>query len=188
MKIQVKITTFSLLLALPFFVQAQRLFTRSANVSFDATTNSSLEVVDAKTNTGTLVVDVPTGKVEAAVLMKSFLFEKALMQEHFNENYVESTKYPKAVFKGSLDDASKVDFKKDGTYKANVSGDLTMHGVTKKVTAPVSFTVKGGKASAQSDFKVLLKDFNISIPSMVSDKVAKEVKVSFGGALETLDK
>jgi polyisoprenoid-binding protein YceI len=186
MKMQVKLSALALLLSLPFLGQAQRLFTRSANVAFDATTNSSLEVVDAKTNTGTLVIDVPTGKVEAAVLMKSFLFEKALMQEHFNENYVESTKYPKAVFKGAIDDASKVDFKKDGTYKTNISGDLTMHGVTKKVTAPATFTVKGGKVSAQSDFKVLLKDYNISIPSVVSDKVAKEVKVSFGGDLEVL--
>ena len=177
-----------LLICITDLVQAQRLFTRSANVSFDATTNSSLEVVDAKTNTGTLVIDVPTGQVAAAVLMKSLLFEKALMQEHFNENYIESSKYPKGVFKGKLDDATKVDFTKDGSYKANVSGDLTMHGVTKKVSAPVTFTVKGGKVAAHTDFSVVLKDFNIDIPSVVSDKVAKEAKISFGGDLEELKK
>lgn len=174
------------LIGAPILLSAQRIFTRNANVSFDATSNASLEEVDAKTNTGTLVIDAATGAVEAAVLMKSFQFEKALMQEHFNENYVESSKYPKAVFKGKLYDPSAVKFERDGTYKINVVGNLTMHGKTKPVTAATVFTVKGGKVTATTDFTVALADFDIAIPSLVADKVAKNVKITFGGALEAM--
>ncbi|MBI5913949.1 MAG: YceI family protein [Bacteroidetes bacterium] len=181
-----KLAAFALLMSLPLASQAQRLFTRNANVSFDATSNASLEEVDAKTNTGTLVIDAATGNVEAAVLMKSFQFKKALMQEHFNENYVESTKFPKATFKGSIADLSKVSFTKDGTYKTNVTGSLTIHGVAKPVTAPATITVKDGKVTGQTDFIAVLKDYEISIPSLVADKVAKQAKVSFGGALEVM--
>lgn len=176
----------AVLFGAPILVSAQRIFSRNANVSFDATSNKSLEEVDAKTNTGTIVIDAGTGAVEAAVLMKSFQFKKALMQEHFNENYVESSQYPKATFKGKITDTSKVNFTTDGTYKVYVAGDLTMHGVTKPVTAPASITVKGGKVSAQTDFTVTLADYGISIPSLVADKVAKSAKVSFGGALEAM--
>ena len=176
----------AVLIGAPILLSAQRIFTRTANVSFDATSNASLEEVDAKTNTGTLVIDAATGAVEAAVLMKSFQFEKALMQEHFNENYVESSKYPKAVFKGKFSDASAVNFAKDGTYKTTVAGNLTIHGQTKAVNAPATITVKGSKVSAQADFTVALADYDIAIPSLVADKVAKVAKVSFGGSLDTM--
>ncbi len=181
-----KIALLAVLIGAPILLSAQRIFSRNANVSFDATSNASLEEVEAKTNTGNIVIDPASGAVEAAVLMKSFQFKKALMGEHFNENYAESSKYPKAVFKGKLKDAASVNFAKDGTYKTTVSGELTMHGVTKPVSAPATFTVKGGKVSAQTDFTLALADYNIAIPSLVADKVAKVVKVSFGGALESM--
>lgn len=181
-----KIALLTVLIGAPILLSAQRIFSRNANVSFDATSNASLEEVEAKTNTGNIVIDAASGAVEAAVLMKSFQFKKALMGEHFNENYVESSKYPKAAFKGKLTDANSVNFTKDGTYKTTVSGNLTMHGVTKPVSAPATITVKGGKITAQTDFTLALTDYNISIPSLVADKVAKVVKVSFGGALEAI--
>ncbi len=176
----------ALFFAAPFLLSAQKYFTRNANVNFDATNNSSPEEIKAKTSTGTIVLEASTGAVEAAVLMKSFQFEKALMGEHFNENYVESSKYPKAVFKGKLADASAVKFDRDGTYKINAVGTLTMHGNSKQVTVPTIFTVKDGKITAQTDFTVALADFNIDIPSIVADKVAKNVKITFVGALEAL--
>jgi len=181
-----KLAVLTILIGAPIMLSAQRIFSRSANVSFDATSNASLEEVKAKTNTGTIVIDAGTGAVEAAVLMKSFQFEKALMQEHFNENYVESSKYPKATFKGKITDTSKVNFTADGTYKVSVAGDLTMHGITKPATAPATITVKSGKVTAQTDFSVALADYGIAIPSLVADKVAKTTKVSFGGTLETM--
>lgn len=181
-----KMALLALLIGAPILLSAQRYFSRSANVNFDATNSSSPEDVKAKTSTGTIVVDAATGAVEAAVLMKSFQFEKALMGEHFNENYVESSKYPKAVFKGKMADATAVKFERDGTYKINVTGNLTMHGKTKQVTVPTVFTVKGGKITAQTDFTVVLADFDIAIPSLVADKVAKSVKITFAGALEVM--
>ncbi len=181
-----KLAMLTLLIGAPILLSAQRIFSKSANVSFDATSNKSLEEIDAKTSTGTIVIDAGTGAVEAAVLMKSFQFEKALMGEHFNENYVESTKYPKATFKGKIVDTSKVNFKQDGTYNINVAGDMTMHGVTKSLTAPATITVKGGKVNAQANFSLALADYKIAIPSLVADKVAKVAKVSFGGNLEAM--
>ena len=181
-----KFALLAILFGVPILLSAQRIFTKSASVSFDATSNASLEEVEAKTNTGTIVIDVASGDVAAAVLMKSFQFKKALMQEHFNENYAESSKYPKAEFKGKFAAASAVNFAKDGTYKTTVSGNLTIHGATKSVSAPATITVKGGKVTAQTDFTVALADYNISIPSLVSDKVAKNVKITFGGAMEAM--
>jgi polyisoprenoid-binding protein YceI len=121
-----------------------------------------------------------------AVLVKGFLFEKALMQEHFNENYLESSTFPKATFKGKLDNASAVNLDKDGTYKVNVTGTLTMHGVTKPVNTPATFTVKGGKLSAAVNLSVLLADYNIAIPSLVGDKVSKTANISIAANLNPM--
>lgn len=176
------------MLLLPAVLPAQRLFTRDAKVYFDATSKNSPEQVEATNKSGTLVVDVATSKVQAAVLMTNFVFEKALMQEHFNENYVESSKYPKATFKGTIDDPAKVNFSKDGSYTVNISGDLTMHGVTKTVKAPANIQVKGGKVSASTTFEVKLADYDISVPSVVADKLSTQAKITFEATLEPMKK
>ena len=124
------------------------------------------------------MLDEATGNLEMAVLIKGFSFERALMQEHFNENYLESSKFPKASFKGKLDKVSDVNFTKDGTYIASASGDLTIHGVTQKVSTPVTITVKGGAVSAAAKFALTLKDYGIEIPSLVADKVGKQANLS----------
>lgn len=172
--------------ALPVLLPAQRLFTRDAKVTFDATSKGSPERVDALNKSGTLVLDIASSRVESAVLVSNFLFEKALMQEHFNENYMESSKFPKATFKGKIEDPGKVDFKQDGTYTPMLSGDLTIHGVTKPVKVPATITVKGGKVTATTTFKVALADYGIDIPSVVSDKLAKEAKITIESALEPM--
>lgn len=184
-----RITQFLLLtafLASPFIAPAQRLFTRDAKVTFDATSKGSPERINGLNKSGTLVVDIATGRVESAVLVSNFLFDKALMQEHFNENYMESSKYPKATFKGKIDDPSKVNFKQDGTYTPMLSGDLTVHGVTKQVKVPATIEVKGGKATAKTAFNIPLAEYGIDIPSVVADKVAKEAKISIESSLETM--
>lgn len=165
---------------------AQRLFTRDANVRFDATAPNSPENIEAVNKSGTCVLDKNTGAVEMAVLIKGFLFERALMQDHFNENYLESTKYPKATFKGTIDNPGAVNLGKDGVYKTNATGTLTLHGVAKTVTAPVTFIVKGGKLSASANFAVALADYNIAIPSLVADKVNKTANISISAALEPM--
>lgn len=168
-------------------VSAQKFYTKDADVSFDA--NSPLEKIEGKTNKGTVVIDAASGKLEAAVLVKGFHFEKALMEEHFNENYMESGKFPKAVFAGSIANFNTVNLKKDGNYPVTVKGNLTMHGVTKPVEANGNLTVKGGAiTNAKAAFKVSMSDFNISIPSAVRDKIAKEAKIDINCALQSLNK
>ena len=168
-------------------VSAQKFYTKDADVSFDA--NSPLEKIEGKTNKGTLVIDAATGKLESAVLVKGFHFEKALMEEHFNENYMESGKYPKAIFAGTITDFNTVNLKKDGNYPVTVKGSLTMHGVTKPVEAKGNLTVKGGVlTNAKAAFKVSMTDFNISIPSAVKDKIASEAKIDINCALQSLNK
>lgn len=178
--------SFALAAVLAVPASAQKLFTRDANVRFDATAPNSPENIEAVNKSGTCVLDKSSGAVEMAVLIKGFIFERALMQDHFNENYLESTKYPKATFKGAIDNPGTVNTGQDGVYKTNATGTLTMHGVAKPVSAPVTFTVKGGKLSAAVNFSVTLADYNIAIPSLVTDKVNKTAKISISAALDPM--
>ncbi len=156
-----------------------RVFTKNGNVKFDATSPSSPETVAASNDKATSVIDLGTGAIQFAVLMKAFLFEKALMQEHFNENYVESDKFPKSDFKGEIVNIKEVNLEKDGTYPVKVKGKLTMHGVTKEVSADGTVTVKDKLiVGAKSEFVVQLADFNIAVPSIVKDKLNKEAHIS----------
>ncbi len=159
-------------------------FTKSAAVSFEAST--PLENIEAKNTKGTFVLDASNGAIEVAVLLKAFEFERALMQEHFNENYVESDKYPKSIFKGKITNISDVNLGKDGSYPVTIGGKLTLHGVTKDVSTKGSIDVKNGKVSARSGFIVAVADYNIEIPSIVADKVAKNVKIKITAWLEPL--
>lgn len=165
------------LFAIAFAVTGQtRYFTKNGKIYFNAT--SDLEKIEATNEKATSIVDASNGAMEFAVLMKGFTFERALMQEHFNENYVESDKYPKAVFKGNVTNFSTVDMKKDGTYPVKIKGMLTLHGESKEVLADGTITVKnGGIVAGKSEFNILLADYKIEIPSLVKDKVAKEVKI-----------
>jgi YceI-like domain len=158
-------------------LQAQKLFTRDGQVTFDATAPNSPEIIKAANKSGTCVLDKATGALEMAVLIKSFLFERALMQEHFNENYMESGKFPKATFQGKLDNIAPLTAGKDGTFNVNAVGKMTMHGVSKDLTAPVVITIKGGKISAVTTFTVALADHSIAIPSVVADKINKKATV-----------
>ena len=153
-----------------------RLLTRSGSISFYS--DAPLEKIEANTRTAASVLDKKTGQVEFSVLIKSFSFRKALMQEHFNENYLESDKFPKSVFIGRIDDVSKVDFDKDAEYAVTVTGQLTIHGVTRTVTAPAILSVKNRVTIANATFNISLTDYKISIPSLVKDKISETVKIS----------
>ncbi|MBL0103362.1 MAG: YceI family protein [Bacteroidetes bacterium] len=155
-----------------------RYFTKNGKVYFDCTTPASPEKIEGTNEKATSIIDASTGAIEFALAMKAFAFERALMGEHFNENYVESDTYPKCSFKGSVENMSAVDLKKDGTYNVKVKGMMTLHGVTKEVEAAGTVTVKGGAiVAAKSEFKIKLADFNITIPSVVKDKIAAEAKI-----------
>lgn len=140
-----------------------------------------MEKIEAHNNSATSVIDLASGKMEFAVLIKAFQFKKALMQEHFNENYMESSKYPKAVFKGHITNLKDIGFGTEGTYAANVAGDITIHGVTKSIEATGQFVVNDGIIAATSSFELTVADFDIEIPALVRDKIAKTVAVTFKG-------
>lgn len=167
-------------------IHAQKYYTKTGKIYFDATSSSSPEKIEATNRTATCVVDVSSGAIQFAVLMKGFEFERALMQEHFNENYVESHKFPKAEFKGKIKDNNEINYAKDGTYKVKVKGDLTIHGVTKEVEAEGKLIINSGKITAESVFSVKLSDFNISIPGLVADKIAKTATITVSCMLELL--
>ncbi len=169
--------------ALSTTANAQRFFTRDGKVKFDATAASSPEKIDALSNSATCVLDAATGNIQWAILIKGFHFEKSLMQEHFNENYMESSKFPKATFAGKITNLSDISFSKDGTYNAIVTGQMTVHGVTKDISTNGALTVSGGNVKLNAGFNLKLSDYNISIPSLVSDKIATEAKVLVDAAL-----
>mgnify|MGYP001166952143 CR=1 FL=1 len=170
------IFSLAMLFALQFSVQAQKYFTREGKVSFYS--DAPMEKIEAHNTGATCVVDTENGKMEFAVLIKAFQFEKALMQEHFNENYMESGKYPKATFKGEIVNKDEVNFNKPGTYKAKVKGDMTIHGVTQPMEASGTITVGSGAVVISSEFEVQVADYKIAIPAVVKDNIAKVVKVT----------
>lgn len=157
-------------------VHAQKYFTRTGSITFFSST--SIEDIEAKNKTVTAVFDAKTGDIQFSVTMKAFQFEKALMQEHFNENYVESDQFPKSTFKGKIINISDIDFSKDGIYNSEIEGSLTLHGVTKTIKAMATFTIEKGEVVGESVIKVNPEDFEIEIPSMVREKIAKELEVT----------
>ena len=158
--------------------EAQKYLTRTAKVHFDATTSHSPEKIEGVNNEVGNILDAKTGDLVFQVLIKSFKFEKQLMEEHFHENYMESDKYPKADFKGVISNLSEVNFSKDGTYNVTVTGILTIHGVANKVSVPGTITVKGNTLVAKAKFNVVLKEYKIDVPSLVADKLAKTAIVT----------
>jgi polyisoprenoid-binding protein YceI len=155
--------------------EAQKYYTKNGNISFFSKT--SLEDIKADNNQVVSVLNTQTGELQFSLIVKNFHFKKTLMEEHFNENYIESEKFPKATFKGNIADITKVNFTSDGTYNVNVTGDLTLHGVTQKVSSPGTITVKAGTINASAKFAAKPSDFNITIPTLVKDKIAETIDV-----------
>ncbi|WP_345083057.1 YceI family protein [Nemorincola caseinilytica] len=168
--------------------RAQVYMARTAHVSFNATAAGSPEKIEAVNNEVASKLDKATGRLGFQVPVKSFKFERALMQEHFNENYMESDKYPRAEFDGMVSNIADVNTNNDGTYNVKVSGKLTIHGVTKEVSVPGTVTVKRGQLVMSAKFNVRLADHKINVPSVVADKVAKEAVVTIESALNVVRK
>lgn len=163
----------------------EKFFTRTGKISFYSKTN--VENIEAHNKTVTAVLDSKTGAVQFSVLMKGFEFPKALMQEHFNENYVESDKFPKSDFKGTVTNNSEVNYKKDGSYPAKVKGALTIHGQTKDIETTGMVTIKEGKIALGAGFNLLIDDYNIKVPSLVRDNISKTISVQVNCPLQPLN-
>ncbi len=167
-------------------VSAQRYITKNGHIKFYSET--PMETIEANNLQVNSALDISTGDFVFKVLMKSFEFEKALMQEHFNENYVESDKFPNATFKGTVSNLADIDFKADGEYASLVEGELSMHGVSKKVSEKGTFTVKGGQIIGLSSFILKPEDYGIKIPKTVVDNIAEEIEVTVDVKLEEFKK
>ena len=177
------ILTSCFLLAGATSIFAQKYMTRTGKISFSATAPKSPEKIEAVNNEVANILDAKTGDIVFQVLIKSFKFERELMKEHFDENYMESDKFPKSEFKGNVTDIAQVNFAKDGTYNVKVSGKLTMHGVTKDVAVPGTLTVSGKNVTAKAKFVVVLKDYGITVPALVADKLSKEATITLESTL-----
>jgi polyisoprenoid-binding protein YceI len=154
-------------------VQAQTFMSSNGNVSFYS--KAPLEDIEAHSQQMSGIIKADTREVAFSMPMKSFQFKKSLMQQHFNEKFIESDKYPKATFTGKLTD--NTDLSKPGTYNVSVQGKLTIHGVTKERTIKGTVVSDGNKLQLTSDFKVKVADHNIRIPKLVFENIAEVVDV-----------
>ena len=161
-----------------------KFYTKAGKISIFSTT--SLENISAVNKSAVCLLDSKTGDLQFAVLMKGFEFRKAKMQEDFNNDYVESGKFPKSEFKGQITNNSTVNYSSNGTYSVNVKGKLTIHGVTKDVESTGTITVKDGKLLASSVFNILIADYNIKVPKMYMDNISKSIKITVDCTLEPL--
>lgn len=172
------------LITIPLF--GQKYFTRTAQVAFYSETD--MEDIEAVNRSAVSVVNLEDGRIEFSVLIKGFVFEKALMQEHFNENYLESSKYPKAVFKGNILDYDADKYTVEGEHIVKVKGILDLHNVKKEIIVDAKLLIKSDGITGSSTFMVACADFEIDIPSVVRDNIAKEIEVRISGDYIKLDK
>ena len=164
------------LIALCSFVPIQeKKITKTGTITFEASV-PSFEEVKGKNTAVTCILNTTNGEIAALALMKGFRFKVALMEEHFNENYVESSKFPKATFKGKIEDfdVTKISTtSKDYTIK----GKLELHGKSKDITSTAKIKKVGTDIEVKTTFSVNVSDFDIEIPSVVSKKVAKKALI-----------
>jgi len=166
--------------------EAQKYLTKTGKIRFFS--DAPLEKIEAVNNQVNAVLDVSTGDMVFKVLIKSFVFEKALMQEHFNENYMESDKFPTSTFTGKVTNISGMDFTKDSKYTAQVEGTLTIHGVSRPVKTTGTLEGKDGKIIGNAVFTVNVKDYDIKIPSAVVKNIAETIEITVNVVLEKLNK
>jgi hypothetical protein len=163
---------FVFLVSIQLFSQGKYI-TKDGHISFFS--HSLVEDIKADNKQVLSIIDSETGEIAIQLLMRSFLFKKALMQQHFNESYVESHKYPKALFKGFI-----INFKdiSDNT-DTEIKGTITIHGIEKEISIIVKLKIDNEKINISGDFMVEVADFNIKIPAVVRNNIAKIIKVTF---------
>lgn len=155
--------------------EAQKIYsTKTGSISFFS--NAPLQDIEAKTTEVESKL-AANGQIVFTLLVKGFQFDNQKMEDDFNEDYMESSKYPKASFKGNITNISEINFSKDGTYPAKVRGELTIHGVTKEVAADGIIEVKGAKVIARSKFEVAVRDFNIG-GALIGKKIANTIAIT----------
>ena len=170
--------------ALGTLVSAQIYSGKTTEVSFFST--APMENITAVNKASKTLLNTKTGVVQVKMNVIGFIFEKPLMQEHFNENYMESDKFPEAKFSGTIEE--KIDYTKDGIHKLKLKGKLIIHGVEKERTLDVTLTIKNGEIQVDSKFNVVLKDHGIKVPELVFQKIAETVEVTLKSSMQPYQK
>ena len=173
-----KILMVAILLLIVGAAVAQPMYVaRNGNIQFFSTTPiEDIKAINKKVYSS---LNTRDGVIQFLVIINQFQFKRSAMQDHFNdEDYMDSEKYPRSEFKGNITNLSEIDFSKNGTYVANIEGQLSMHGVTRTIKMNGNFTVNNGKFTGTSKFPVRLEDYNIKVPKIVFKKIAEEVEVT----------
>lgn len=168
-----KQTFFLLFLIITQITFAQKYFTRTGTTNFKASVEA-FEAVEAKNNSTTVILKTDTGDIASQLFITAFKFKVALMQEHFNENYMDSGEHPKATFRGKLKGFDIDNLKKE--YP--LLGTLTVRGVKKEIETTAKLIMSDGKISITSSFSVKPQDFDIKIPNIVRKKIAESINIT----------
>lgn len=174
------------LLYLAFIYAASAQTFVGKNIKVNIFSSTPVEDIKAASSNGTAALVAQKQELAVQVIIKSLEFDKKLMQEHFNENYMESDKYPTAKFKGII--SPKVDWTKDGDYNVTAKGILTVHGVDQPRSINGKLTIKNGVTNLYASFDVACAAHEIKIPSLVFTKIAEVIKVTIQGTLTPLNK
>ncbi|WP_395047677.1 YceI family protein [Flavobacterium sp.] len=168
--------TFVLILMSHFAIAQDKILTKTGQIIFEASV-PSFEEVKATNKLSACVLNTKTGDIASVAMIKSFKFKSSLMQEHFNENYIESDKYPKAIFKGKIEnfDASKLTSQKQEFI---INGTIELHGKSKNISVVAKISKNENTTNIVSNFTLNTDDFNIDLPFLISSKVSKKVQVN----------
>jgi len=154
--------------------ESEKVIARQGQVSFFSYT--SVENIKAENNQVLSIIDLENGSIAVSMLMNTFVFEKALMKEHFNESYIESDIYPKATFEGDILDFNP---KLEGEQTKIIKGKFFMHGVSKELEIKTKIINEQGKYVLSGTFETLVKDYNINIPPLLAGNIAKSISINF---------
>lgn len=159
-----------------FSAQAQKYLTKEGVI--DIYSETSLFVIEAKNQKVASILNADNGEIVVSTLARSFKFKEALVEEHFNENYMESHLYPKAQFKGKIVNFNQINTSKDGSYTIQIEGDLTLHGETRPVKTSGKLSVKSGSIIASTEFFISLENYKIKIEEQYKDRIKDEIKLT----------
>jgi hypothetical protein len=169
--------------AVSVFAQTKQ-FTREGHIHFFS--DGVVEDIEANNYQVTSVIDLLNNKIAFSLQMKGFEFENALMQEHFNEKYVESDKFPKATFEGTFIAETPISTEQDASYPINVVGKMNIHGMENPVSAKGTFISKNGILSGTAEFDITLADYGIKIPGVVKDNIAETVRITVNSPYQAM--
>jgi len=159
-----------------FTLKAQKFITKEGTI--DIFSETSLFTIEAKNQKVASILDTSNGEIVVTTLVRSFKFKEALVEEHFNENYMESNQFPKAQFKGKIVNFNEINLAKDGSYDITIEGELSLHGVSLPLNTKGKLTVSGGKITGSTEFMVSLEKYKIRVEESYKDRIKDEIKLT----------